>query len=192
MGELNTDALLIAGRGNVLTGVVGAAVPSYASIVTYAGDFLTPPAGFSTIGHTDPDELPQWDSDGEDAEMRRTWEMDNVREARAAASAEWFIVRALQFDNTTLSLYEGGGDTTQPHVLAAPALKADVYRSALVVYIDGANVLGYYCPKVGIRKDSTPEHSIDDWSKLPLRFTELSHVGMRPHYWIGEHLGTNP
>ena len=190
MGELNTDALLIAGRGNVLIGNVGLEVPTYASILAYAANLTTLPPGLATIGHTDPDELPQWDSDGGDTEMRRTWEMDNVREARGAAAAEWFIVRALQFDNETLAMYEGGGDVSQPNVLAAPALKADVYKSALVIYIDGANVLGYYCPKVGVRKDSTPEHSIDDWSKLPLRFTELSHVGMRIHYWIGEHLGT--
>ncbi|GEM_PF-2953765 len=191
MGTINDLALLIPGRGNVLVGAAEAAVPSFASIVAYAANFSTAIPGFATLGHTDPEDLPEWGSDGGDTEVRRTWERLAVREVTTDPPVNYFVVKPLQFDNDTMKLYEGGGTYSTPNVFASPSSPAPTVASAIVVYLDGAAVVAEYVPRVSIRKEGAPEHSVDDWSKLPLRFTQLSPTtALKPHYWIGENFGT--
>ena len=137
MGTINDLALLIPGRGNVLIGAAEAAVPSFASIVAYAASFSTAIPGFATLGHTDPEDLPEWGSDGGDTEVRRTWERLAVREVTTDPPVNYFVVKPLQFDNDTMKLYEGGGTYSTPNVFASPSSPAPTVASAIVVYLDG-------------------------------------------------------
>lgn len=195
MGTLNLDAALIPGRGNVLikdipTTSTTFTVPTYAQLVAYAADYSKPPTGWVTIGHTDPEDLPEWDSDGGDSEMKRTWEMENAREV-SEPQTDWFVAKPLQYDNEVLSLYLGGGDSSKPNVFTAPATRGRIEKSALIVWIDGGNVLGECLERTSVRGDGPRENAIDDWSKIPLRFTRLSSPsGGSGYHFIGEHLGT--
>lgn len=186
---INDSALLIPGRGNVLFGAADATPPTYVSIVAYVTNFAIPPAGFTTVGHTDPEDLPEWGSDGGDTEVKRTWEKFAVREVTTDPEVNYFVVKPLQFDNATMLLWEGGGDATSSKMFGSPFAPAPTIASSLIVYLDGGEVVAEYVPRVSIRKEGPAEHATDDWSKLPLRVTQLTPTTLRPHYWIGANFG---
>ena len=188
---IDDSALLIAGRGNVLVCDVGEAPPTLAELLAYAssnyGDAIE---GYTTIGHTSPTDLPEWDSDGGDSETKRTWEKENVYE-KVDPVTNWFTVNALQFDNYVMSLREGGGTATTANTFASPTTRSAIEKGALIVYIKGGEVIGEYIPRVSIRGDGSIAHDVDEFSQIPLRFTQLSAPsGMSPHYWIGSKFGS--
>lgn len=193
MGELNLDAALIAGRGNVLTAAVSPTleIPTLESLLAYAADYSTPPPGWTTIGHTDPEDLPEWDTDGGDSEVLRTWELLNAREVQEPETS-WFVVKPLQHDNATMRLWLSGGTSTASDRFTAPVNKERIELAALIVYIDGGNVVGEVLERTSVRSEGARENAIDDWSKIPLRFTRLApETGGSGYHWIGEHFGTD-
>lgn len=189
---LNPDNGLIAGRGVVLLGAVGAAPPALAELETYAfQESLSDealPSGWSTFGDTHPEDLPEFDSDGGDMTMLSTWAFPNVREIPDGdPKVNFFTVNAIEFNNDTMNLAEGGG-TAEEGIFWAPGQPVPTQSGVVVVFIDTSvgQVAGYHAPKMNIRGEGGVALASDDWSQIPLRFTELSHPGATgPHAWIG-------
>ena len=121
MGTINDLALLIPGRGNVLVGAAEAAVPSFASIVAYAANFSTAIPGFATLGHTDPEDLPEWGGDGGDTEVRRTWERLAVREVTTDPPARAVTVRSGADEQALVAALAEAGYRTERKGQAATA-----------------------------------------------------------------------
>lgn len=189
---LNPDNGLIAGRGVVLLGAVGAAPPAITDLETYAFteglDDSALPSGWSTFGDTHPEDLPEFDADGGDMTMLSTWAFPNVREIPDGdPKVNFFTVNAIEFNNDTMNLSEGGG-TAEDGIFWAPGTPVPTQSGVVVVFIDTSNgeVKGYHAPKMNIRGEGGLALASDDWTQIPLRFTEVSHPGAKgPHAWIG-------
>lgn len=191
MGTLNLDAALIPGRGNVLVGdgTTPFVRPTLEQLLAYAADYTAGIPGFTTVGHTDPEDLPEWDADGGDSEMLRTWEQENAREV-VEPETQWFVAKPLQHDNFVMRLWLGGGDSSTPNVLTAPVERGRIELPSLIVYIDKGTVVGECLERTSIRGDGAREYAIDEWGKIPLRFTRLApQTGGSGFHFIGEHFG---
>lgn len=190
---LNPDNGLIAGRGVVLLGEVAATPPTVSALETYAfaeslsDDAL--PEGWSTFGDTDVEDLPEFDVDGGDMTMLSTWAFPNVREIPDGEPAtNFFTVNAIEFNNDTMRLREGGG-TAQDGIFWAPGTPVPTQSAVVVVFIDTSNgqIKGYHAPKMNIRGEGGLALATDSWAQIPLRFTEVQHPGATgPHAWIGQ------
>lgn len=192
-GTLNPARALIAGRGVVLLGAVNAAPPTLANLVTFVSNPTTLPTGFAPFGDTNPEELPEFEQEGGDVEMRHTWWTPNARSVQGDPVTRSYTVNALQWDNDTMSLYEGGGDSSEPNIFWTPKSPVPTTSSALIVMVDTSigKVTGLYNPKVTIRGADGLSLSRDDWANIPLRFTEENDPAAKgPRAYIGEGFGT--
>ena len=189
---------LMAGRGVVLLGAVGATPPTLSALETYvAGNLATPPASWAPFGDADPEELPSFDSDGGDMKVLSTWAFANVVEIPDGdPKVNYFTVNAIEFADATMKLYEGGrAGTPAAGIFWAPGLPVPTLSGVTVVFIDKAlgQVKGYHAPKMSIRGDGGVTLNSDTWSRIPLRFTELTHPGATgPHAWIGSGFTATP
>lgn len=187
---LNPENALVAGRGIVLLGAVGATPPTLTALETYvSGGLVTPPASFTTFGDTSPEDLPEFGSDGGDMTMLSTWAFANVAEIPSGdAKSVYYTVNAIEFNKETLALYEGGrAGTPAADLFWAPSQPVPTLSSACVVMIDSRNgqVKGYFSPKVSIRAADAVTLDRENWAQIPLRFTELTHPGATgPHAWL--------
>ena len=192
MAGLNPQFGVVAGRGAVLIGAKGATAPTLTALTTFAGDPTKFPAGFAPFGVTHPDELPEFERDGGDEKQLFVWEYAApVASFREDEPVNSFTVNGLEFANDTMRLYEGGGDATGAGIFWAPTNPVPTEASALVVLLSKVGkVRAYFAPFVTITGADAISHESDDWSKIPLRFTELFLTGQKgPHAWIGEGLG---
>jgi hypothetical protein len=183
------DAVHIAGTGYVFTATVGATKPTLANIATYlsAG---TLPTGFSELGHTDLEDVLAFGQDDGDSEVKGSWQNKSLREIITSEAIDYFVIKAMQvISNEVLTLYYGGGVTSVADEFGTPDAPAPQERAVLVVMVDGANTLAFYCPKVSIRREDAPEFATDEFTKLPLRFTILKASGVRKSYWMHADLG---
>lgn len=195
MGTHNLAATLIAERGVVLFADLTAAVPTYAQMKTYidaGADSASLPVGWAPLGETDPEDLPKWDSEGGKETVKRTWRLLKARVTKEP-EAKSFLVKPLQFDGATMSLYEGGGDNTKANEFTAPSAPVPVEKSGLVIYLDGSNPVGEYMGRLSIASGGSIEHGIDEWSRIPLKCTVLTPTdSAKPeHRWLGRWFGTN-
>ena len=195
MGTHNLAATLIAGRGVVLIGDETAIQPTYAQFRSYidaGANESSLPTGFTPLGETDPEALPEWSTAGGAPTVKRTWRVEAARETKTPA-VHSMIVNPLQFDNATMRLREGIGDETQPGVFVSPAITAPTEAPILIVYLDGSNPVGEYLGRCSIGAADSITHGIEDWSKIPLRCTQLDPTDSKPkHAWIGRWFGTDP
>lgn len=190
---LNPDNGLVAGRGVVLLGAVGATPPTVAELETYAfTNALSDealPDGWSTFGDTDPEDLPEFDADGGDMTMLSTWAFANVREIPdGEPQVNFFTVNGIEFNGDTMRLREGGG-TEEAGIFWAPGMPIPTQSGVVVAFIDTSNgqVKGYHAPKMNIRGEGGVALATDSWAQIPLRFTEVQHPGAKgPHAWIGQ------
>ena len=110
---LNPENALVAGRGVVLLGAVGASPPSLTALESYvSGGLVTPPATFTTFGDTAPEDLPEFGSDGGDMTMLSTWAFASVAEIPSGdAKSVYYTVNALdqRMAKSNASVNSSGG-----------------------------------------------------------------------------------
>lgn len=187
---LNLDAALKAGRGLVLLRNPNTAGPTYTEMVTLvASGGVTLPSGTTHLGETDAEDLPSWDAEGGDSEVMRTWWTESAR-VNSSPGTKFFTVKLLQFDNDTLSLFEGGGTFANPNEFVSPANPAATEKGTTIVYVDNGNVVAEDMARVSYLGDGTIEHSTDGFSKIPVRGTVLTPTTGAIHRWLGEYVGT--
>lgn len=193
----NDDAVLMPGRGNVLVfdpdNFTEQDIPTVAQLEAYAADYTKLPPKMRSLGHTSTEDLPAWDGDGGDTETKGSWERQKLREVAKDVEVNWFAVKAMQFDNEIMSLASGGGDASRPSQFWAPKTKRFPELGALIVYIDNAGgVIGELVPRCSVRKDAAAEHATDEFSTIPLRFTQLTpRDGLAELIWIGRNFGSD-
>ena len=193
---INDNAVLMPGRGNVLVfdplDFTETDIPTVDQLEAYAADYMKLPPKMRSLGHTSTDDLPAWDGDGGDTEVKGSWERQKLREVAKDVEVNWFAVKALQFDNEIMSLASGGGDASRPEQFWAPTRKKFPELGALIVYIDSVGgVIGELVPRCSVRKDDNIEHATDEFSAIPLRFTQLTPMNnLAEHIWIGRNFGS--
>lgn len=188
---LDDAAVLLPGKAHIWTGTVGTATkPTLAQLQTFAGDTATIPAGWADIGHTDLDDVLAFGQEGGETEVKGSWQNPSLRETTTAEAVDYYVIKSLQvLDNDALTLYFGGGDATVANEFALADTPAPQERAAVVVFLDGSTPLGFYTPKVSIRREDAIEVASDDWVKMPLRFTVVKASGQKKAIWIADKLG---
>ncbi|AIG78465.1 Hypothetical protein AJAP_28135 [Amycolatopsis japonica] len=183
---LNNEAVLTASKGYILTGAVNATEPTPAQIKAFSE--TTPPSGLTLLGHTSREDLPEFGFDGGDTETRGTWQNEALKEVVTDPAVEYVTFNLLQFDEEGLSLYysRANTDTGNGVYRASPNTKPNE-RSLLIVVVDGGHKVGFFAPKVSIRREDAISLEVDNFGALPLRATILSPgAGAEPFAWIDE------
>lgn len=189
----NDAAVAIPGQGYILVGddVDTTTQPTVAEIAAFVADINTLPTGWTNLGHTDADEIVTFGQEGGETEVKRSWQNEALRETVTETAVDYFVVKSLQLiDNDVLSLYYGGGDASVADEFSLPDSSTPTEKPALVILVDASNANpAFYCPKTSIRRDAEIEMAIDDWAKLPLRFTVLQKSGAKRGKWLHGSLG---
>lgn len=182
-------AVLYPSLGYVWTGVVGTATkPTTSQLATFVSAG-TVPSGWTTIGHTDLNNVLTFGSEGGDTSVKGSWQNASLREITTSTLVEYFDVKSLQvLDKTILSLYHGGG-TAASNELATPDASTATELATTLVMVDGTTSVALYCPKASIKKAGDMEFASDDFVKVPLRFTPLKYSTNAKSYWISTVLG---
>lgn len=178
---LNNNALLHPANGRVLIGTVGTAVmPSQTAIDAFvtSGTAIT---GFSDIGYTSSETLPDFTQDGGDITSYNTWQASGVKTS-VEAITNTVVVAVNQLDEVTLPLYYGGG-TVIDGSYAAPVTPVTQSRALLIIFIGSRNVAFYAYQAAVIRSDA-PSLSTDSLAEFPLGFTIETVAGHAPFNWI--------
>lgn len=189
---LNNDAVFTAAKGYVFIGQVGVAQkPTADDIRDFDGETLDVP-GWTDLGHTDREDLPEFGFEGGDVETRGTWRVQVLREVITEAATDYVIVTLSQFDEEAYKLYYG----VENHQTAGPGefvvwdtATGTFERSFLIIIEDGDRRVAFYAPAASIRRDDSIEMAVDEFSKMPVRASFLKKEGQPLFSWI---VGADP
>lgn len=139
---------------------------------------------WSTLGHTDAEELPEFGYEGGDSETKGTWQKKSFKEISTEAPVDYVTFRALQFDNETFELYYGKNASKTENVFGVdnPA-EGKAERALLIILADGDYKIGFSAAKTSIRREEALSLATDDFSKLPLRATFIKSPGRHLFEW---------
>lgn len=193
----NDNAVFTAAGGYVYIADVATAAPTPAEIgaLTLAQlNESSPPAGsplegWRTIGHTSREEMPEFGFDGGETEVRGTWQNAALREVETEQIADYLTLFLHQFDTASFELYYGANASTTPGIFGvAGGQTQPVEKALLIIIVDGDLRLGFYAPKVSIRRDDAISLPNDEFAALPVRATFLKHGALNLYEWINEDL----
>jgi hypothetical protein len=149
------------------------------------------PNGFSTVGHTARDDLPEWGFDGGDTEVRGTWQNENLREVVTKPISDYLTIFLQQFDMQSFELYYGQDAAKQSGVFGVKGgTPAPVERALLIIIVDGETKIAFYAPKASIKRDDSISLATDEFASLPIRATFLKYGSSNIFEWINEDLFT--
>ncbi|WP_378733650.1 phage tail protein [Nocardia brasiliensis] len=167
----------------VSTGLSGGTTPAVSSVTS------TAPNGWSIVGHTSLENLPELAYEGGDTETKGTWQRKALREVEKEAISDHMTVQIQQFDSSSLKLYYGKNNSTTAGVFGVKGGSAPVNEKAiLTIIVDGDVRLGHYVPRSNVRRDEAIKLSGEDFATLPIRATFLQLGSQDLYSWINEDL----
>ena len=184
---LNDGAVFTAAYGYIYTNAVGSDAPTEQAIFDFVGDTgITTPVGYTIIGHTSRDDLPEFGFDGGDTETRGTWQNEALRTVLTEAAVDFVTFNLVQFDKDTFELYYGQENVaTGPNSYALNGSPGGATEAALlIVIVDGANKIAFHAPKVELRRNEAITIAVDEFGALPMRATFLKNTGDPLFQWI--------
>lgn len=142
-------------------------------------------SGWSSIGHTAEEDLPEFGYEGGDKETKGSWQRKTLREVTTENPVDYVTVKCLQFDNETLELYYGKNASNKENVFGvnggdSPAVE----RAVLIVMVDGSYKIAFSAAKASTRRDEAIALAKDEFSVLPIRATFVKHPGRHLFEWI--------
>lgn len=145
--------------------------------------------GWTMVGHTSREDLPEFGNDGGDTEVKGTWQNASLKEVQTEALSEYLTMKINQIDRTSLTLYHGESSTPSvPGVFGVSGIPSYVDKALLIVVVDGDLNLGFSAPKCSFRREDSIELATDEFTGIPVRATFLK-LGVRDLYrWISEDL----
>jgi hypothetical protein len=188
-----TDGFVIAFIGKLAGENVAVTVNSKLEPATVAvtSEVATAPNGWSTVGHTSRNDLPEFGFDGGDTEVRGTWQNENLREVVTKPISDFLTIFLQQWDMESLTLYYGQDASKQAGVFGVKGgTAAPVERALFLVIVDGDTKIGFYAPKASIKRDDSIELATDEFASLPIRATFLKYGSSNVYEWINEDLLT--
>lgn len=186
MAEVNSDAYIVPTRGFVYLAPVGTEAPSLA-------DLAAPPEPWQILGHVgtaDGDGLPVFPSDGGDVTTLGSWNQQAVRTTTEPLT-ETVEFSASQIDAESLRLYTGadGGSAANRFEVFGHEVNSGTQTALLIVIQDGNTRIGWWAPKVEVRRGDDIELDPEGPILLPLSCTLLDLDDDTPRYaWIAAHL----
>jgi hypothetical protein len=159
--------------------------------VTVDSAVVSAPNGWTSLGHTSREDLPEFGFDGGDTEVRGTWQNESLREVVTEPIADYLTIMLAQFDIPTFELYYGKNASKTPGVFGVSGgTQAPVEKALFIIIQDGETKIGFYAPKASIRRDDSVELSVDEFAMLPVRATFLKYGSANKFEWINEDLFT--
>lgn len=192
-GPLPASAVKIAWIGK-LQGISPGTVTATASFTggttpAIAATVFTPLNGWTPVGHTSRDDMPEFGFDGGDNEVKGTWQNAQLREVTTEQAADYLTMFLHQFDTNSFTLYYGNNSSVTPGVFGVAGGNAvPNERAVLVIIVDGQTRIGFYASKASIRRDDSIGLPVDDFATLPIRATFLKLGANNLFEWISEDL----
>ncbi|BBC53826.1 putative major tail protein [Mycobacterium phage PP] len=190
---INDDAVLTAAVGHVYIADVGTAAPAAADLDTL--DLLDPAGwtaeGWTSVGHTSRNDMPEFGFEGGDTEVRGTWQNDKLREVVTEAAVDYLILYLHQFDEESFALYFGANASSTAGEFAVGDNPTPTEKAFLVIIADGDVRIGFTAAKASIRREEAIQLPVDDFASLPIRATFLKHASNPPFKWLNEDLFPN-
>jgi hypothetical protein len=181
---LVNDAVFTAGKGYIYTGVVGVTPPTEQQIYDFV-DHTTTLTGFTLIGHTSRDDLPEFGFDGGDTEARGTWQNEALRTVQTEAAVDYVTFNLVQIDADTLELYYGQPNTQTGASYGIAGSPGGATESGfLIVVVDGPRKIAFWSQRVELRREDAMTMAVDEFSQLPMRATFLSPTSGDLFRWI--------
>lgn len=175
----NDAAVFIPGTGYLYVAPTSTAKPA---------SLTAPATPWIDLGHTSRENGITIDKDGGDSETKGSWRNPVLRERREPIT--YFVtINLLQFDNTNLALFFGGGSITAADVFGVPINPNAQERALYVRIVDGANELGLYVPKVSVSAEDSMEVDVEEFLELPVRATCLGVEGSNLMEFLHPSLG---
>lgn len=181
---LTDSAVFTAAKGYIYTAAVDATAPTTNAIFDFV-DQSTVIAGYTLIGHTSRDDLPEFGFDGGDTEARGTWQNEALRTVVTEAAVDYVTFNLVQFDADTLELYYGQPNTQVDGSYGLAGSPGGATESGfLIVIVDGPRKIAFWSPKVEIRREDAATLAVDEFSALPMRATFLKSGSLDLFRWI--------
>lgn len=173
------QAVILPGTGYMYLAPAETSAPS---------NLTEPEAPWDNLGHTSREDGLTITRDGGDSEVVGTWQNPSLRERREPST---FAITAYlhQVDNNVLSLYFGGGDTSEPGVFGVTSVTGTVDKALYVRIVDGDNAVSLYVPRVSVAAEDDVEVDVEGFLSFPIRATVLQVTGSNLMEFYGDHLG---
>ena len=176
---LTDSAVILPGRGYVFTNTtLDAAPPADTQAELDALDLTSATllTGWKNLGHTSRENSVALDKDGDDPEVKGTWQSPNFRQTPGTTT--WLLnIPALQMDNEVLSLYFGEGDISDPDVFHVLPNALPEERALFIVMVDGSSRAAIKIAKAAVSSDDAPEMDPEEFLEFDLQATVLDHSG---------------
>lgn len=157
--------------------------------VTVASDVATAPNGWTSIGHTSRNDLPEFGFDGGDTEVRGTWQNESLREVVTEPIADYLTLFLAEFDTESFELYYGRNASKTPGVFGVSGgTQVPVETALFIIIVDGDTKIGFYAPKASVRRDDSVQLAVDEFATLPVRATFLKYGSANKFEWVSEKL----
>jgi hypothetical protein len=190
VSAVDTSGLTVSWIGELLgTSPVLTATFTAGTTPALAYTTVTAPNGWTQVGHTSREKMPEFGFDGGKTALKGTWQRKSLREVQSGDPVEDSVKLSLeQWDRAALELYYGVDAAGTPGVFGVDGNFNPVEKSLLVVLQDGDNKLGFYAAKASCTRDSAVALPIDDFAALPIKATFLDYRNFRLYDWISEAL----
>ncbi|MFB7643886.1 hypothetical protein ACFC0S_03180 [Streptomyces sp. NPDC056084] len=137
-------------------------------------DPLAPGAGWESIGHTSRDELPEFGRDGDDPEIKGSWQNAKLRSTNPDVTYS-ITFKSIQASPETYGLYFGAGPgaVQADKSFRIPATPVPQVKALLVVLVDGTKFLPLWHPRVSLLGSDAVAMAVDDFVSFPIKGTFL-------------------
>lgn len=143
--------------------------------------------GWTMVGHTSREDLPELGFEGGDSEVKGTWQNAQLKEVQTEAPSDHCILKLVQIDRSTFTLYYGQSSTPSvPGVFGVAGTPSPVEKALLIIIVDGDVNLGFSVPKASFKRDEAAEFATDDFAGFPVRATFLKYGTRDLYRWISE------
>ncbi|QGH79694.1 major tail protein [Gordonia phage Anon] len=190
--SLNDEAVLTAALGYVFTAPAGTAAPTPTQLATI--DLENPTSwtgatGWDSIGHTSREEMPEFGFDGDESEVKGSWQKKKLREISTEDPIDFLTMQLHQFDEDAFNLYYGENASSTPGVFGVSSKgNKRSEKAILLVLVDGDERVGFHAHKASVKRDDSIQLPIDDLAALPIRATFLDYEDELLFSWINEDL----
>ncbi|MER7984225.1 hypothetical protein ABTY53_01265 [Streptomyces noursei] len=137
-------------------------------------DPTTPGGAWESIGHTKLDALPEFGRDGDDPEIKGSWQNAKLRATTPDVTYS-VTFQSIQATALTYQLYFGAGPAAvqADKSFRIPATPTPQTKALLVVLVDGTNYLPLYHPRVSLLGSDAVGLAADDFVSFPIKGTFL-------------------
>lgn len=165
------DAALIVANADFYLAPVGTDAPSDLDVV---------PEDWKVLGHTSPEDILSWASEGGEATTIGSLQNPSLRTVYSART-ETFSTTLLQWDEVSLKLYFGSNmEEIAGNALfkGVPSRPAATKSALLVIVKDGDSRFGIYVPSAEIlRGDDVAFDDTENFAGLPISVTPINYNG---------------